>query len=170
MKYLKSFENHLNEELFGLFGGKEKETTPVDETDSLKSKINKVFPESIYGNYLNTLSKEDSYKLYQVIDNNSGVMNNSAFLDVLKGDESKRGEVDTKSVFWLKCLFSLIETGSFIDSKGQRFSYDFFNGKTETSLKRIMSGISSKSDLIPELVKMSRETGQSIHRMIDKRF
>lgn len=170
MKYLQTFENHLNEELFGLFGGKEKQTTPVDETDSLKSKINKVFPESIYGNYLNTLSKEDSYKLYQIIDNNSSVMNNSAFMDVMKGDESKRDEVDAKSVFWLKCLFSVIETGSFVDSKGQRFSYEFLSGKTETSLKQIMNSIRSKSDLIPELVKMSRETGGPIYKMIDKRF
>lgn len=170
MKYLQTFENHLNEELFGLFGDKEKEAPKTDELDSIKSKINKVFPESTYGNYLSKLDKESSYKLYQLIDNNSGVMNNSAFMDVMKGDESKRDEVDTKSVFWLKCLFSVIETGSFVDSKGQRFSYEFLSGKTETSLKQIMNSIRSKSDLIPELVKMSRETGGPIYKMIDKRF
>lgn len=170
MKYLQTFENHLNEELFGLFGDKEKEAPKTDELDSIKSKINKVFPESTYGNYLSKLDKESSYKLYQLIDNNSGVLNNSAFMDVMKGDESKRDEVDTKSVFWLKCLFSVIETGSFVDSKGQRFSYEFLSGKTETSLKQIMNSIRSKSDLIPELVKMSRETGGPIYKMIDKRF
>lgn len=175
MKHVKSFTTfQINEELFGgLFGGgQQSPASPSDELDSIKSKVTQVFPESIYGNYVSKLPKENLYKLNQVIDNNSGVMNDGAFIDVLRGDESKREELveDQLSIFWIKCLFSLIEKGYFIDRKGQKFDFGFFNGLTETSLKQIMNKISTKSNLVSELVRMSREDGRMISDIISKKF
>lgn len=175
LKYVKLFDNYqINEGLFdNIFGGSKTQTQPVETgTDDVQSKVTSVFPESIYGNYVSKLPKEHMYKLLQVIDNNSGVMNDGAFLDVLSGDESKREELSEEqlSIFWLKCLFSLIEKGYFFDRKGQKFDFSFFNGLTETSLKQVMNKIPSKSNLISELVMMSREKGMMISDLISKKM
>jgi hypothetical protein len=172
LKYVKTFESFPTNEIFGLFGGNKEKSSLVDETQKLKSEIQKVFPESIYGNYLGTLPEKSIFKLYQVIDNNKGTMNDSALIDVLKGDESKREEleVEKQSIYWLKSLFSLIEKGSFTDKQGQLFSFDFLGGKTETSLKQVRDNIRSKAYIVDELVRISREKKQSIYQILSNKL
>jgi hypothetical protein len=175
LKHVKLFDTFsINEGLFGnLFGDKNPQVSqPTDETANIKSKIGKVFPEQIYGRYLDNLSQEQLYKLYQVIDNNQTTMNDSALLDVLNGDESKREELmgEERNIFWLKCLIRLIETGHFFDTKGNKYDFSFFNGLTETSLKQIMSNIKSKTYLIGELIRLSREKSQPILTILSNKF
>jgi hypothetical protein len=144
----------------------------TEELKRLKIKIQEVFPESLYGNYLSKLPTENVYKLYQVIDNNSQSMNDSALLDVLKGNEEKRGEVEKEKLqlYWLKSLISIVENGYFVDNKGKKYMYEFLPEKKETSFKQIMNNIKSKSNLIQGLVTISREKGTSISKLLSDKL
>jgi hypothetical protein len=175
MKYIKLFEDFSINELFGL--GKKQETPSedhkkADELQRLKSKIQQVFPESIYGDYLNKLPIENVRVLYSIIDNNNQVMNNSALLSVLNGKEESREQLEKEriSIYWLKALFSIVENGSWIDRNGKKFTFDFLVDKKETSYKQIMNNIKSKSDLIPELVGISKEKKQPINKILSDKL
>jgi hypothetical protein len=175
MKYIKLFEDFSINEFFGL--GKKQETPSedqkkADDLQKLKSKIQQVFPESIYGDYLNKLPIENVRVLYSIIDNNNQVMDNSTLLSVLNGKEELREQLEKEriSIYWLKALFSIVENGSWIDRNGKKFTFDFLVDKEETSYKQIMNNIKSKSDLIPELVGMSREKKQPINKILSDKL
>jgi hypothetical protein len=171
MKYVKLFEDFSINELFGL-GKKQEVPKTADDLQKLKSKIQQVFPDSIYGSYLDKLPIENVRVLYSVIDNNNQVMDNSTLLSVLNGQEEKREQLKNEqlSIYWLKALFSIVENGFWVDKNGKKFTFDFLADKEETSYKQIINNIKSKSDLIPELVKMSREKKQPIIKILSDKL
>lgn len=176
LKYVKLFENFQVNEIFGMFGKKE-ETSPehskTEEIQKLKTKILQVFPESIYGKYLDKLPTENIYKLYQIITaNNESVLNDSVILDVINGDDSKREllEKEKLGINWFKILISVIENGHYIDKEGKKYDFEFFKEKAETSYKQVINNIKSKSYLISELVSISRKNKKTISQILNNKL
>ena len=174
LKYVKTFDSFQVNELFSLFKRKE----DSEEIKNLKKEIEKVFPESIYGNYLDKLRSKELYKLHEIIEWNKTdfVCDTSVIIDSINGnisnDEKKKLlKRDKTRIEWLIRLFKIIEQGSFLDFETDKeYTFDFLDGKKEISYKQIINNFKSKSDLISELIKISKKDRKDVFRILESEF